>query len=245
MKPFSPKPQTTSSTTPCGSSDRPVIRLCGVELHPDLSGALFVPDYNALLVADLHFEKGSSHAHRGVHLPPYDTRSTVAVLELLIDQYRPDRLVSLGDSFHDQTAGDRIDASDLTRIRALSERTDTVWLTGNHDPVLPAEIGGAVAQEIALGPLTLTHIPAAGAQGQIAGHLHPVATIVRRGRKVRRKCFAGNSGRLIMPALGAYTGGLSVWAEPFAELFADGKFTAWMLGRDRIHKVASENLRRR
>ncbi|TMJ37582.1 MAG: phosphoesterase, partial [Alphaproteobacteria bacterium] len=53
------------------------IELSGIDLLPDLAGALYVPDFEALLVADLHLEKASSLARRGVHLPPYDTRATL------------------------------------------------------------------------------------------------------------------------------------------------------------------------
>jgi metallophosphoesterase superfamily enzyme len=58
-----------------------MMQLAGMELQPCLSGAVYVPAYEALLVADLHLEKGSSRAHLGVHLPPYDTRAGLAALD--------------------------------------------------------------------------------------------------------------------------------------------------------------------
>jgi len=209
---------------------------------PDLTGAIYVPDYRALLVADLHFEKGTSRAARGVHLPPYDTRSTLSVLECLVACYQPVRMISLGDSFHDRHGPARLDDDDLARIIALSSRTDVIWLTGNHDPDLPGCIGGTVAGEAALGPVTLRHEPRIGAEREIAGHLHPVASVVRRGRKLTRKCFIASSSRLIMPALGAYTGGLNVWSDAYRALFADDAFNVWMLARTAIHRFAAKSL---
>jgi uncharacterized protein len=224
---------------------RPVrLRLDGVELEPDISGALYVPDYHTLLVADLHLEKGSSFAARGLHIPPYDTRSTLTALETVIKSRKPDRLISLGDSFHDAKAGERLDRDDLARLCRLCETINVCWLIGNHDPVLPSGLGGRIASEIALGPLALRHLPKTrlGTDIEIAGHLHPVASISRRGRRVTSRSFVAGSRRLIMPAFGAYTGGLNVSAPEIASLFHEETFTAWMIGRRAIYGFSSRLL---
>jgi hypothetical protein len=220
------------------------LRLEGLDLEPDISGALYVPDYRTLLVADLHLEKGSSFAKRGLHIPPYDTRSTLTALETVIVSRKPERLVSLGDSFHDAKAGERLDANDFVRLRRLCETLDVCWLIGNHDPVLPSGLGGRIASEVALGPLTLRHLPKAhlGSDIEIAGHLHPVASISRRGRRVTSRSFVAGSRRLIMPAFGAYTGGLNVSAPEIASLFDAQAFTAWMIGRRSIYGFSSRVL---
>ena len=87
---------------------------------PDLSGALFVPEFGALLVADLHLEKGTSLARRGVYLPPYDTRESLLQLAAAVQASSPRQLIFLGDSFHDQRARERIDAADLALLRAIT-----------------------------------------------------------------------------------------------------------------------------
>jgi DNA ligase-associated metallophosphoesterase len=218
--------------------------LGGIELQPDLTGALYVSDYRTLLVADLHMEKGSSFAKAGLHIPPYDTRSTLALLEKVVARLKPQRLVALGDSFHDRAAGERIDADDLQRIRALCDAVDVCWLTGNHDPELPEGLGGRIAAEVSLGPLTLRHLPKSslGAEIEVAGHLHPVASISRRGRRVTSRSFVAGCQRLIMPAFGSYTGGLNVSAPEISSLFAGGHFTAWMIGRSAIYSFSSSVL---
>ena len=237
-----PKLPKTLSTTPCGLSERCFIRLAGVETQADVTGALYVPDFKALLVADLHFEKGSARAGRGVHLPPYDTRSTLGALRGVVKRLRPERLISLGDSFHDTSAGKRLCDEDRAGIRALGEMCEVYWLTGNHDPDAADDVGGHVVDELVLGPLTLRHIPSGGQSPEIAGHLHPVASVVRRGRRLRRKCFIADENRMVLPAFGAYTGGLSIWSEAFDGLFDKDGFGVWMLGRDKVYKVRNSLL---
>jgi uncharacterized protein len=207
-----------------------------------MTGALYMADTRTLIAADLHFEKGSSRGANGVHLPPYDTRSTLGVLGAAVARWRPKRLVLLGDSFHDERGPGRLDGADLASIAALARATEIIWITGNHDPVLDACLPGTVAEEIWLGPLVLRHEPRAGASSEIAGHLHPVAAVVRRGRKLRCRCFAGDGERLILPAFGAYTGGLSVLAAPFVPLFTGRSFTAWLIGRSAIYPIPGSAL---
>jgi DNA ligase-associated metallophosphoesterase len=220
------------------------ISLAGLDFIPDLSGALYVPDFKLLLVADLHLEKGSSLARRGVHLPPYDTRESLAQLESAVLGSRAQRLILLGDSFHDKDAHSRIDEADLARLKALTAEVPTIWIAGNHDPTPPETLGGTAMMEVALGPVTLRHAPRSLADGEfeIAGHLHPAASLAQRGRRIRCKCFIGNRRRIIMPAFGSYTGALSISAEPFCRLFPD-EFHVWMLGGQAVHRFPSSRVR--
>ncbi len=236
--PFLPKPPAPSSRRPWGLSRTHRIALAGLDFIPDLSGALYAPDFKALLVADLHLEKGSSVARRRVHLPPYDTRSTLSQLMAVIAGIKPELLVFLGDSFHDSEARKRIDATDLATLRSITGECRTIWITGNHDPSPPEDIGGAIMAEVALGPVTLRHEPAALSddEKEIAGHLHPAASLARRGRQIRCRCFIADSRRVVMPAFGSYAGALNVSAEPFERLFTE--FQVWMLGIRAIHRLS-------
>lgn len=219
------------------------LTLCARALVADTSGALYLPEHDTLIVADLHFEKGSAYAARGIHLPPYDTRSTLFQLERMMERYRPKCVVALGDSFHDGGAGARIANEDADVIRRLTSSTRWIWITGNHDPEPPDTLGGEILDAFEAEPFILRHIPNdTPAVGEIAGHLHPVASVLTRGRRLRRRCFATDGVRLVMPAFGAYTGGLNVRNAAFAKVFEDGKFTAWMIGRDRIYPVAARRL---
>ena len=216
-----------------------VVAVAGATLTADPAGTLYWPEHGLLAVADLHLEKGSSFAARGQLLPPYDTAETLARLTRLVARYAPRVVVALGDNFHDSEGPARLAQEDRDNLLALQRGRDWFWLIGNHDPDPADDIGGAFHAEIAIGALVFRHRPT-GADGEIAGHLHPVARIAHRGRAVSRRCFAADSAHLIMPAFGAYTGGLNIRDAAFADLFGTLKFTAHMLGEDRLYSFAAK-----
>jgi DNA ligase-associated metallophosphoesterase len=204
---------------------------------------LYWPEQSLLAVADLHFEKGSSFAARGVLLPPYDTAATLARLAVLVARYTPRMVIALGDSFHDGRGPARLADTDRAVLKNLQRGRDWVWITGNHDPEPAENIGGRFVATLKLGLLTFRHLPEENAPGEIAGHLHPVARVARRGRAVSRRCFACDGEHLVMPAFGAYTGGLNVRDRAFANVFPTLAFTAHMLGERRVYAVAAKNCR--
>ena len=214
------------------------VTIAGVDLLADFCGALFHEADRVLLVADLHLEKGSSFARRGLMLPPYDTAATLAKLAAVVMRTRPRLVVALGDSFHDRAGAARMGEADRASLAALQAGRDWLWLAGNHDPAPPAGLAGDTAEDWRLGPLTLRHEPAPGASpGEIAGHLHPVAIVAGAGSAVRRRCFVSDGTRCIMPAFGAYAGGLNFRHPAFAGLLTDGRRIAHALGRDRVYAI--------
>lgn len=205
-------------------------------------GALWIEDHRALVVSDLHLEKGSSYARSGQLLPPYDTRATLTRVEALCARLTPSLVVSLGDSFHDGGAVARMDSEDLARLQALCGGHRFVWIAGNHDPETPACLAGERLETITLGALVLRHEPSEGAApGEVAGHLHPAARVIGGVRSVRARCFATDGARLVMPAFGSYTGGLDLSDEAYRPLFPKGA-AALMLGRDALHPVGPDRL---
>ena len=214
------------------------LEIAGVGFVADLSGALFWEEQSLLVVSDLHLEKGSSFASRGVLLPPYDTAATLLRLAAVIARHDPQVVIALGDSFHDRNAHERLSASDREAISALQARRDWIWISGNHDPALPPDLGGVVASEVAIGPILFRHEPT-GAAGEIAGHLHPKARVATRARWLERRCFASDGDRAVMPAFGAYSGGLSIRDAAFAKIFQTPGFVAHVLGDFRLHAIAA------
>ena len=212
--------------------------VAGVSFIADLSGALFWEEQKLLVVSDLHLEKGSSFAARGVLLPPYDTVATLGRLGVAIARHNPGVVIALGDSFHDRDAHDRLSRTDREAIAVMQVRRDWIWISGNHDPALPSHLGGVVAAEVAVGPIAFRHEPT-GASGEIAGHLHPKARVSTRGRSTERRCFACDGERAVMPAFGAYTGGLSIRDEAFTRIFQTIGFLAHVLGDNRLHTIAA------
>jgi uncharacterized protein len=214
------------------------LTIAGVTLIADLSGAFFWEPERLLVVSDLHLEKGSSFAARGVLLPPYDTVATLGRLAAVIARHDPRMVIALGDSFHDRTAHQRLSAPDRDAIAAFQEGRDWIWISGNHDPALPSDLGGVIAEEVAIGPIAFRHEPT-GASGEIAGHLHPKARVSTRGRSMERRCFACDGERAVMPAFGAYTGGLNIRDAAFAKIFQAAALMAHVLGDHRLHTIAA------
>ena len=214
------------------------VAIADVIFLADLSGALFWQEQSLLVVSDLHLEKGSSFAARGVLLPPYDTVATLSRLAAVIARHDPRSVIALGDSFHDRKAHERLAPADRQAVAALQARRDWIWIAGNHDPALPRDIGGVVASEVAVGGIVFRHEPT-GAAGEIAGHLHPKARVTTRGRTMERRCFASDGMRAVMPAFGAYTGGLSIRDAAFQKIFRTPGFMAHVLGDNRMHAIAA------
>lgn len=213
-----------------------LLDIAGVQLTADAAGALFWDDERLLIVSDLHLEKGSSFAARGILLPPYDTAATLARLAAVIARYDARRVIALGDSFHDADAHARVTDSDRDAIATMQAGRDWIWIAGNHDPLPPASLRGAIASELAIGPICFRHEPT-GAAGEIAGHLHPKARVATRGRSIERRCIASDGVRAVMPSFGAYTGGLSIRDRAFTRIFATLAFTVHLLGDNRLHMM--------
>src|SRR6478752_9516222 len=127
---------------------RPPIRLAGHSFLPVAAGVLYWESEDTLLVADLHLEKGAAFAARGMMLPPYDTRTTLHRLALCIAAFDPSRVVALGDSFHRSELASLLAPNDRNTLHALQRGRDWYWVLGNHDPELPASVGGITYGEL-------------------------------------------------------------------------------------------------
>ena len=220
-----------------------VILLAHHALKPLAAGAIYWEAEQTLIVADLHLEKGAAYAARGRMLPPYDSRTTLRGLAALIMNLAPARIVALGDSFHTSEVATHLGRAEREEIAGLQQGREWYWITGNHDPELPPSIGGIVCAALTIAGVTLRHEPSPdAATPEIAGHLHPAARIARRGEVVRRKCFATDGRRIVMPAFGAYTGGLNVLDDAFTGLFAQPRLEAWMMGRSTVYPVLARAL---
>jgi len=172
-------------------------------------GALFWPEQQALLVADLHLEKASWFARFGQFLPPYDSHATLVALDGEIRKTGATRLYCLGDSFHDRFGCDRLPADARALLMDLTARLDWTWIVGNHDPGFADHCGGSLAEEVELGGIILRHEAVREEpRPEMSGHFHPKLRLSVRGRRVSRRCFVVSRTKIIMPAFGSLTGGL-------------------------------------
>ena len=209
------------------------VRFAGHELLLDAQGGVFWPQSRLLAVADLHLEKGSASAANGSLLPPWDTRLTLDRLGDLIARWQPDTVVALGDSFHDRHGFARMAPADASRLASWAEAIRFVWVLGNHDPSPSPGLAGTTTPCWSLAGLEFCHQARPGRGPEMVGHHHPKASIATRAGHVTRPCFVVGGGRLMLPALGAFTGGLDVSSPAIARLFPQGGH-AYLLGQGRL-----------
>lgn len=212
------------------------IHLAGHRLMLDPGGALWWPDRRLLAVADLHLEKGSACAVRGHLVPPWDTRATLDRLAVLIRRYTPETVLALGDSFHDSGGAGRLMPADAARLHGMAASHQFIWLLGNHDPLPPEGMPGTTAEWWEAGGIVFRH-QAGGSGPEVCGHHHPKASIPTRAQTITRPCFVAGPQRLMLPAFGAFTGGLDVRHPAIAKLFPRGA-RAFLLGRERLFAFA-------
>ncbi len=211
----------------------------------DPAGLLWWPARRLLAVADLHLEKGSAFAAAGRLVPPYDTRETLQRLGNALRRYRPQRLVALGDSFHDAGGAARMAAGDADVLRHLIAGLDMVWVLGNHDPTPPAGLPGLAVTDWIEDGVVFRHQaqPGRATHAEISGHFHPKATMPTRAGGITRPCFVTDARRAMLPSFGAYTGGLDVQDVAIASLFPRGG-RAFLLGRERLFSLPLGPVRR-
>src|SRR5206468_4201947 len=185
------------------------LSFAGETFFATADGALFWPDRQALLVADLHLEKASWFARFGQFLPPYDSHATLSALAIIVERTGATGLYCLGDSFHDRFGCDRLSADARALLTGLTARLDWTWIVGNHDPGFADHCGGRIEDEVEIDGIVLRHEAVRGdARPEISGHFHPKLRVSLRGRMVSRRCFVLSATKLIMPAFGSLTGGL-------------------------------------
>lgn len=197
--------------------------LAGVPIVARASGALWWPGAGLLCVSDLHLGRSERLARRGgTLLPPYETRDTLDRLAAELTHLAPARVVCLGDSFDDDAAAEGLAPGEAARLAAFAAGRHWIWIAGNHDPA-PHGLGGEAHAEFALGGLVFRHAPLPdAAPGEVAGHFHPKLRRSLGGLTVSRPCFVTDGHRLVMPAFGAYTGGLAAEHPDLAGLFGAG-----------------------
>lgn len=205
--------------------------LAGARLSLMPSGVLWWAEAGLMAAGDLHLGKSARTARLGGGLlPPYETAETLDRLSAEAARLRPRTLVLLGDSFDDMEAAEGLEPENVDRLTALAAGRRLVWVAGNHDPG-PAALPGTHRGEWGEGPLTFRHIARRGAApGEISGHYHPKARLCLRGQPIARPCFLADDVRLILPAFGAYTGGLDIRDPAFDALLAPGAI-AYLTGR--------------
>ena len=204
--------------------------LSNTRLIADISGALFWPEKQTVIFSDLHLEKGSWFAKQNVLLPPYDTLDTLNRVEKVVNYFKPTRVISLGDSFHDDTWMERISKAQIAKILNLTNNYEWFWIQGNHDPSGVPSLGGINLNDYLDPPLTFRHEAKRETRdGEVSGHFHPKAKIKLNRKSFSDRCFISDEKRVILPAFGSFTGGLNVMDKAISSFFRDD-FKVFLLG---------------
>ena len=204
----------------------------------DGSGALYWPDRNILIIADAHLEKGSFFARRGFHLPPYDSFMTLTKLLAVRQKYEARKIMILGDFFHDNHAHQRMSRESTDLFEEL-KKYDLVWIKGNHDIAYKPE-GIEVLDEFEDAGIVFRHEAENTSKPEISGHYHPKSDFVYKGRQFRERCFVDDGLKLMLPAFGAYTGGLSIKDKAIRKLFGS-QYRQYIVINDSVVYIPDES----
>lgn len=213
------------------------IDFAGHQLVLHHGGVMFWPQESLLVVSDLHLEKGSHYAGRGYFLPPYDSQETLERLHTLCRFFGGRRLLILGDGFHDHRGYQRLSPGARAMFEDL-KRYDPIWITGNHDAEFMPQ-GFAIHDTYESHGLFFRHQAQPGATAEISGHFHPKRDILHKGALLSRRCFIEDGRKLMMPAFGAYAGGLRIDDPAIASLFRAEATRSYLMGSHRLFALSS------
>ncbi len=189
----------------------------GQRLQARASGALYWPDRDWLIVADLHLGKSERMARRGgALLPPYEVAATLDRLQVEITATDPACVVSLGDGFDDDLSAQALPDQVCDRLQTMAHGRTWLWISGNHDPAPVSQRLPGDSIAVWNDGLTLRH--QAGQGPDVSGHFHPCIRLAGQ----RMRCFLIGADHLILPAFGTYTGGLLADDPVLTALVPDG-----------------------
>jgi DNA ligase-associated metallophosphoesterase len=211
------------------------VQLAGEEVWLLADKALYWPGGEALLIADIHFGKAAAYRALGQPVPQGTTSNNLQRLDALLAQYPCRQLIFLGDFLHARGSHAPATLAALHAWRGRNAELAILLIRGNHDRSAgdpPATLNiRVVAEPHLLGPFALQHEPDPHPSHHVlAGHVHPVCMLRGRGRqRLRLPCFSLDDGVCLLPAFGAFTGGMQVAPQPGRRLYAVGDGGVWPL----------------
>lgn len=219
------------------------ILMSGKAFVADVSGALFWPAEETLIVSDLHLERRDEIWAADTQLPSDDSRATLSRLADVIDYYHPSRVIAVGHSLPDLGEEDGLESKDLDKLHDLQSGRNWVWVGDGVEGDTQKRFGGAFESAVNICGLTFRNSPVmAPVSHEIAGGMHPMAKVSRQGRQVTARCFISTGTRLVMPAFGAQSHGANVLDDMFSPIFGSEMVFVWMAGWSEVYPVAARQL---
>lgn len=191
-------------------------------LHP--SGAMYWPTNHILFLADVHIGKAVHFRNRGIAVPATVEANNLSRLDMVLQEYMPERVLFLGDLFHSHfnTAWES-----FAQWRSGYPNISFELIRGNHD-ILPAahyQDAGVLLHSDSLNifPFALQHLPFEERPEPyygLSGHLHPGVLLRGNGRQaLRLPCFYLGTDQGVLPAFGAFTGLSTIKPEKGSRVF--------------------------
>ncbi len=211
------------------------IELQQTELWLLADKAVYWPELQALLIADIHFGKAAAYRSLGQPVPHGTTQANLQRLDALLERYRCEQLIFLGDFLHAPESQTPATLSQLHEWRTRHLGLAITLIRGNHDRRAgdpPASLGmNVVPEPLLLGPFALQHEPDPHPTHHVlAGHLHPAFRLRGRGRQsLRLPCFCIGTAVSLLPAFGSFTGMMEVDADRDRRLFVVGDDCVWQV----------------
>ncbi len=209
------------------------IGLAGAELWLLADKAIYYPAERALLIADAHFGKAAAYRKLGQPVPHGTTDDNLQRLDAMLATYDCERLIFLGDFLHARESHATGTLSALQRWREKHETLAITLIRGNHDkragdppPHLRIHV---VPEPLLLGPFALQHEPDPHPTHHVlAGHIHPTYRLFGKGRqRLRLPCFYLLQHISVLPAFGAFTGGMDIDRAENSRVYVVGDGAVW------------------
>ena len=207
----------------------------------DKSGSIFLENLKTLIFSDLHLGKSLSFADHGNLIPPFDLDETLLNLKNIIERYKPKRLISLGDSFHENKSIQKMKRKYVYIINNLLRKVDITWIEGNHDSNLlfKDKIQGNFKNFYKLKNFKFVHSKSLIDElnlFEFSGHYHPKITLKFNGVNYSYKCFILTDNFCILPSFGTYTGGLDIKSNALQKILPINKQII-ILGNNKIKEI--------
>ncbi len=185
------------------------LEVAGETLVLNQERAIWWPAAHCLMVADVHFGKGSVLRQSGIAVPTGQTDTDIARLDSLIEQYQPNELIVLGDLVHGRSPPDAQWVEQVASWRTRHGDVAMRLVAGNHDRHFDSRLLGfeVIEHEWLHGAFLLRHAPTASERGYVlAGHVHPSVSVRDGWRRHRFPAFRFEEKMGTLPAFGSLTG---------------------------------------
>ena len=198
-------------------------------------GSVYWPDKKSLILGDLHLEKSSYFAKLGNFLPPYDSFETLNKLEKSLNKLNVNKIILLGDIFHDKEGIKRLNKKLLKYLDYICKKFDVIWLVGNHDGIdRPKD--AKFCKKYKIDNINFNHKSSKNTMNELSGHYHPKATLKLFKTKISKPCFLIGKSKIILPAYGSFTGGIDSQDEIFKKIF-ENKYKTYLFLNKKLVKV--------